>query len=109
MRTLPTKITKPNFSSKAYWSILKNFLIIKKVLCIPPIFHESRFTTDFKGKDELFNYFFANECSLITNGSVLPSDYELFMNESLSKITITDKDIERIVRGLDSTKLMVIT
>lgn len=60
-------------------------------------------------KAELFNYFFANECSLITNGSVLPSDYELFMDESLSKITITDKDIERIVRGLDSTKLMVIT
>ena len=53
----------PNISSKTYWSILKCFLTGKKVPCIPPIFNENRFITDFREKDELINTFFANKVS----------------------------------------------
>ena len=71
------KLSDPNISSKTYWSILKCFLTGKKVLCIPPIFHNNRFITDFREKAELFNSFFANQCSLLQNSSVLPTDFEL--------------------------------
>ena len=70
------KLSDPSISSKIYWSILKIFLTGKNVPCIPPIFHENKFITDFSEKAELFNSFFANQCSLIKNTSVLPTNCE---------------------------------
>ena len=65
-----------------------------KVLCIPPIFHENRLITDSREKPELFNTFFANQCSLVRNSSVLPTDFELFPEKSLSNITFTATGLE---------------
>ena len=50
---------EPFTSPKTYWSVLKSFHYNKKVPCIPLIFHENRFSTNFKEKPELFNSFFA--------------------------------------------------
>ena len=94
----------PNISSKTYWSILKCFLTGKKVPCISPIFHENRFITDFRVKAELFNSFSVNQCSLIRNKIVLPTDYELFTHKSLSNITFTGNDIGKIISSLNPSK-----
>ena len=51
-------------SRKSYWSILKTFLN-NKILVIPPILHDNKFITNFKEKAEIFNNFFAKQCSLI--------------------------------------------
>ena len=59
-------------SAKTYWSILKALLNNKKIPCIPPLFHEGKYVTDFKKKAELFNSFFAKQCSIIQNSSKLP-------------------------------------
>ena len=67
------KLSDPNISSKIYWSILKCFLTGKKVPYIP-FFYENRFITDFREKAELFNSYFSNRYSLITNSSVLLID-----------------------------------
>ena len=77
--------------------MLKSFLTGKKVPCIPPIFHENRFTSNFREKAELFNYFFANQSSLVRNSSALPTDFEIFTDKSLSNITFADNDIGRII------------
>ena len=90
------KLSELNINTKTYWSILKSFLTGKNVLCIPPVFHENRFITDFRENAELFNSFFPDQCSLITNSSVLHTDYELFTDKSLPNITFTDSDIGRI-------------
>ena len=68
------KLSDPNISSKIYWSILKCFLTGKKVPYILPFFYENRFITDFREKAELFNSYFSNRYSLITNSSVLLID-----------------------------------
>ena len=60
---LSSRLADPLTSPKTYWSILKTFLNNKKIPCIPPLFHENRFITDFKEKAE-FNHFFVNQCSL---------------------------------------------
>ena len=50
---LSSRLANPLTSPKTYWSILKTYLNNKKIPCIPPLFHENKFITDFKGKAEL--------------------------------------------------------
>ena len=71
---LSSRLANPLTSRKTYWSILKTFLNNKKIPCIPALFHENKFITDFKEKAELFNPFFVNQCSLLSNNSVLPTN-----------------------------------
>ena len=98
------KLSDPNISSKTYWPILKCFLTGENVPCILPIFHESRFIIDFREKAELLNSFFSDQCSLVRNSSVLPTDFELFTDKSLSNITFTGNDIGGIISSLDPNK-----
>ena len=71
---------------------------------VSSLFSEMRFITDFRKKAELFNFFFANQCSLISSSSALPTDYELFTDKSLSNITFTDDDIGKTISSLDRSK-----
>ena len=64
----------PTISAKAYWSILKTFLNNKKIPCIPPIHHNNNYITDFKEKAQIFNDFFAKQCTLVENSSKLPTN-----------------------------------
>ena len=101
---LSMKLMEPSTSPKTYWSVLKSFHNNKKIPCIPPIFHENRFVTNFKEKAELFNSFFAKQCSIIDNGSEIPSFLHPKTDKSLSNITFTEKDIEKVIQSLDSNK-----
>ena len=97
------KLSDPNTSSKTYWSILKSLLTGKKVSWIPPIFHD-KFIADFREKSELFNSFFANQCSLITNTSVVPTNCESLTDKSLSNISFNDTDTGKMIKSLDPNK-----
>ena len=44
---LVDKLRDKKTSPKAYWSLLKRFLNNKKISCIPPLFHDNDFVTDF--------------------------------------------------------------
>ena len=61
----------PLTSTKTYWSILKSFVNNKKISCIPPLLHENTYIAKYKHKGELFNNFFADQCSLIYHSCVL--------------------------------------
>ena len=95
---------KPSTSPKTYRSVLKSFHNNKKMPCVPPIFYENRFATNSKEKAELFNSFFANQCSIIDNGSEIPSFLHPKTDESLSNTTFTEKGIEKVVQSLDPNK-----
>ena len=41
---------------------------------------------------------------MIKNTSVLPTNCEILTDKSLSNITFTDNDIEKIIKGLDPNK-----
>ena len=83
------RLGDPSTSSKCYWSLLKTLLNGKKSPCIPPLFHGYKFIVDFQEKSEIFNSFFANQCSPISNGSVLPSELPLRTDSSLSSCHCT--------------------
>ena len=94
----------PLTSTNTYWSILKSFLNNKKILCIPPLFHQNRYITKDKDKTELFNNLFADQCSLIKNSSVLPSVLFKRTENVISSIDFGSDDIAKIIQMLDPNK-----
>ena len=76
----------------------------KKTPIFPLLFYENRFVTDFKKKAELFNSFFAKQCTVVNNGSRLPSELSLKTDKFLSNIIFSSDDILKIIQNLDSEK-----
>ena len=101
---MSAKLTKFHKSSKAYWSLLKTFLNNKKIPLIPPLYHQGGFITNFKVKAELFNSFFASQCSLIKNDSKLPSYLNYKTENRLSTVNFSIDDIAKILQNLDPNK-----
>ena len=61
------RLGDPNTSSECYWSLLKTLLNRKKIPCISPLFYGDKYIVDFQEKSEIFNSFFADQCSSISN------------------------------------------
>ena len=98
------KLSNTATSSKAYWSILKTFLNEKKILCIPPVFHDNKFAIDVREKAELFNTFFAEQCSLPKNNSELPKNFPFLTGKRPSNVQISYENIIKIINDLDPNK-----
>ena len=108
---ISTKLMDSTISPKAYWSVLKRFLNNKKIHCIPPIYHKNNYITDFKEKAQIFNDFFAKQCTLVENSSKLPTysfkrTNNLLFNYLLLNylLTITKDDIAKIMKNLNPNK-----
>ena len=100
---ITSKLCDIGKSYKTYWSILKSFLIGKKVPCIPPVFENNEYSTDFKKKAELFNSFFPSQCCIVNNNSQLPPALSYKTNERLS--SVTDDDILNVISKPDPNKV----
>ena len=94
----------PLTNTKTYWSFLKSFLHNKKIPCISPLFYQNRYITKYKDKAELLNNFFANQCSLIKNSSVLPSVLFKRTEKVISSIDFGSDGIAKIIQKLDPNK-----
>ena len=71
---------------------LKSFLNNKKIPCIPPLIHNNEFVVDLKERSELFNPFFANQCTLIKIRSNLSTQILRRSNKSSNTINFTESD-----------------
>ena len=103
----PSKITEnreSRQSAKTYWSILKSLLNNKKIPRIPPLFHQNKYVTGFKKKTELFNCFFAKQCSIVNNSSELPFNLCTKTDKSISTVTFTSDDIATLIQNIDPNK-----
>ena len=69
------KLCSKAIAPKCYWSLLKTMSNDKKIPCIPPVFHDNKFVTDFSKKADLFNFFFAKQCSIIENYRSVPGKH----------------------------------
>ena len=76
-----------------------------KISCIPAIFHNNKYVTDFKEKSEIFNSFFANLCPLIPNNSILPSELKLLTEHTLTSCDFSETDIVQIIKNQNSNKI----
>ena len=99
---MTTKLQDPE-TAKTYWNILSRLLCMKKIPAMPPLLVNGKFVSDFCGKANLFNNFFASICTPIKNSIVLP----LFSYRTNARITLfdfTEEGISLIIKNLDAGK-----
>ena len=87
---MANKLNSIQKSSKAYWSLLKSFLNNNKIPIIPLV-------TDFKKKAELFNSYFANQCTLINSNNALPVNIQYLTDKRLSSFEFSEDDIIKVI------------
>ena len=78
---LGKNLNNPLLQTKTYWSILKTFYNGKKIPLIPPLLIDDKFVTDMKAKANIFNKFFAEQCTPLKNESKLLSN-PIFLTQS---------------------------
>ena len=101
---LSSKLANPATSLKIFWSILKTFLNDKNIPFIPPLYYKNKFLTNFKEKAELFNTFFANQCTLLNNSNVLPNNLAKLTNKSLDIVNFSTDVISKKINNSDPNK-----
>ena len=97
------KLLDPSLGPKRYWSILNSFLGNKRMPTIPPLSDNGEIVTDYFGKAEIFNNYFASQCTPLDDNDELP----LFLSRtplSLSSVTISTEKILDLIRSLDPNK-----
>ena len=94
----------PTTSPRVYWSILKTILNNKKIPCIPPIYYSNNYITDFIENTQIFNNFFAKQCTLVENTSKLSIDSFKRTNNLLLTTSFTKDNIAKITKNLNPNK-----
>ena len=102
--SLSKKLIDPRTRAKAYWNVLKSFFSGKKIPLIPPLYFNNEFISNFKEKAEIFNDFFANQCTIISNSSILPNNPVSYTSDNLSSLEIVKEDVINLIKALDSNK-----
>ena len=104
---MTNKLINTQKSSKAYWSLLKNFLNNKKIPLVPLLFDENRFITEFKEKAEPFYSFFAKKWPLIRNDSDLPTSLTFYTDNRLSIVSFSHEDVGKLFKIWNQRKLTI--
>ena len=77
----------------------------KEVSCVPPIYDNNRYVTDFKEECQVFNSYFSEQCTLLKNISTLPNTCSKHTNNIfLDTIFFSKEDIYKIIKNLDPNK-----
>ena len=102
--TLARKLNNALLQGKTYWSILKTFYNDKKVFLIPPHLIDDKFVTDIKKKANIFNKFFADQCTPLKNNSILPTNQIFLTQARLEFLEFNEGEILKIIRALNINK-----
>ena len=100
---LSKKLSNPETAPKTYWKILNRFLSNKKIPSIPPLLVNREMISNFSKKAEVFNKFFASQCTPSSNTSTLPP-LTIKTDKRLSSLKINEDDILSIIKSLNSNK-----
>ena len=96
-------ISDPRTGQKHFWTAFKRITNKKKTTNIPPIIDNKLFVSNFQQKAKIFNDYFADQCTIHDNGSVLPA-FNLRTNAILSQIDINEDQIVDIISKQNSKK-----
>ena len=101
---LAKKLNNPKLQAKTYWSILKTFYNEKKIPIIQPLLVDNNFVIDIQTKANIFNKFFAEQCTPLKNNSVLPVSQMFLTQSRLNYIDFNEVEILKIIKALNIHK-----
>ena len=102
---LAKKLNNPLLQAKTYWPILKSFYNEeKKIPIIPPLLVDNKIVTDIQTKANIFNKFFAEQCTPLTNDSVVPVNQFFLTQSRLNYINFNEDENLKIIRALNIHK-----
>ena len=90
--------------AKTYWSILNTFYNDKSPPLIPPLLVDDKHVTDIKTKTNIFNEYFAEQCTLLKNSSVLSINQTFLTQSKLISLDLNEEEILKIIRALNIHK-----
>ena len=100
---LGNKLSDPDTGPKHFWTASKRISNKKKQTNIPPIFENNCYVTNFQQKAQIFNDYFAEQCKINDNESLLP-EFISKTNASISQINITTNQIFDIIQKHSTKK-----
>ena len=89
--------------AKTYWSTLKTFYNDKNIPLIPPLLVNDNFITDIMTKANIFNKFFAEQCTPLKNDSVLPINQMFLTQSRLGTLDFNENEILKNNQGIKHT------
>ena len=101
---LAKKLNNPLLQANTYWSILKTFYNDKKIPLIPPLLVDDKFVTDIQKKANVFNKFFAEQCTPLNNNSSLPVNQLFLTHSRLMSLDFDEDELLLIIRALNINK-----
>ena len=103
LANLGKKLVEPGTTHKAYWKIIRQVMNKCRAPKIPPILHNGAFILNCIDKAKLFNEFFAKQCKLNINDSILPS-FNFLTDKKLKNVNVQNNEILSLIRNLDPNK-----
>ena len=100
---LGNKLSNPVIGQKHFWSACKKISNKKRNTNISPIIDNDIYISNFKKKAEIFNEYFANQCTINDNGSVLPN-FIPKTDALLSHVFVTKDQIINIINNFSANK-----
>ena len=101
---LGNKLRDPSTGPKTYHSVLKNLMGDSKNTIIPPILENNIFICNSQDKANIFNTFFAKQCTTVQTDSILPADNGEPPPYQILSVTFTINDIRDLLKGLNPNK-----
>ena len=95
---LGRKLSDPNIGQRHFWTAFKKLANKKINTNIPPVILGGRYVSNIKEKAGIFNDYFAQQCQIFDNGSMLP-DFSPLTESLLSDITISKESIVSIINN----------
>ena len=102
--SLAKKLGDPSRSIKTYWATVRTLRNGKKVPNTPPLLVYDELITEFEDKANIFNEYFASQCTTINNDSELPSTLNHWTDGKLSSFNISSEVIFQLLKNLDLNK-----
>ena len=104
LQNFAIKLNNSLFQAKTYWPILKTFHNDKQIPLIPPLLIGDKFVTNIQLKGNIFIKFFADQCKLLKNDSVLPTNQMFLTQGRLGSLNFNESEILKIIRVLNVNK-----
>ena len=101
----PGKKTKQSAAASKNLSVNSEIILQRKKLpIIRPLLVQGKYVTDTQMKANIFNKFFAEQCTPLKNNNVLPVNQMFLTQSRLSSICFNEDEILKIVRALNINK-----